>query len=261
MNIKTRRRPAVAAIALLGLAAAQPAMAADPPVAETPPYTLTTNVGLFSQYAFRGVSYSQEKPVVQGGADLVLANGWYVGVYGSSLSSKAIQNAAGEIDLYGGYAGSVGDFGYEAGLLQFIYPGGRYTGTDQGYHTLELYAGVSWKMLRLKYSHELTDYFGYNDRSMGLGRGGSKGSHYLEANASFDMGAGFALDLHVGRQVVRRYGEYNFTDYRVGVGKDLGQGWRVSLAWLQTNADSALYTIDGLDTGRGKVLASVVRSF
>lgn len=258
-------RQTLAAAVLLGSAFAAPAVlaadAAAAPAAETPSYTLTTNVGLFSQYAFRGVSYSQKNPVVQGGADFAHASGLYLGVWGSMLSSKAIQNAVGEIDVYGGYASSVGDFGYDVGLLQFIFPGGNYTGLGENYQTLEAYASVSWKMLKLKYSHELTDYFGFNDATFGLGRGNSKGSHYLEASATFDVGAGFALDLHVGRQTVRHYEEYNFTDYRIGVAKDLGQGWRASLAWLNTNANSALYTIDGVDTGDSKVLASIVRTF
>jgi uncharacterized protein (TIGR02001 family) len=265
-NVKkmpTPCRPALAASVLLGLAATAPAArAADAAPAETPSYTLTTNVGLFSQYVFRGVSYTQEKPAVQGGADFAHASGLYVGIWGTNLSSKAIQNAVGEIDVYGGYAASVGDFGYDVGLLQFIFPGGRYTGTDEKYNTLEAYVAVSWKTFKLKYSHALTDYFGFNNTTFGAaGNGNSKGSHYLEANASIDLGAGWALDGHVGRQTVRHYEAYNFTDYRLGVGKDLGQGWRASLAWIGTNADSALYTIDGVDTGDRKWLASIVRSF
>ena len=263
MKMPIPHPPAFAAAVLLGIALAAPAArAADGAPAETPTYTLTTNVGLFSQYVFRGISYTQEKPAVQGGADLVHSSGLYAGIWGSGLSSKAIQNAAGEIDVYGGYAGGAGDVGYDAGLLQFTFPGSRYPGTDQSYNTLEAYASVSWKMFKLKYSHELTDYFGFNDTSFGAaGNGNSKGSHYIEASASFDVGAGFALDLHAGRQTVRHYEAFDFTDYRLGVGKDLGQGWRASLAWIGTTADSALYTIDGVDTGRNKVLASVVRSF
>jgi uncharacterized protein (TIGR02001 family) len=241
------------------------ALAADavaPASTETPAFTLTTNVGLVSQYVFRGISYSQEKPVVQGGADLAHASGFYVGVWGTGLSGKAIQNASGEIDVYGGYAGSVGEFAYDLGLLQFIFPGGRYTGTDQDYNTLEAYASLGFKGLKLKYSHAVTDYFGFNNTSFGAaGNGDSKGSHYVEANYVLELSPGWSLDLHAGRQTVRNYRAYNFTDYRVGLARDLGEGWRVSLAWIRTNADSALYTIDGIDTGDRKVLASIVRSF
>ncbi len=238
------------------------AQTADAAAAEASPYSLTTNVGLFSEYVFRGISYTQEKPAVQGGADFAHTSGLYLGIWGTNISSKAIQNAVGEIDVYGGYATSVGDFGLDVGLLQFIFPGGRYEGSREDYNTLEAYAAVSWKVFKLKYSHSVTDYFGFNDKSFGTaGNGDSKGSHYIEANAAVPFGDGWAVDLHVGRQTVRHYEDFNFTDYRIGIAKDLGQGWRASLVYIDTNADSTLYTIDGVDTGDSKFLASIVRSF
>lgn len=248
---------------LFGTACILPtAHAADAGAEPAPNYTLTTNVGLFSQYVFRGISYTQKKPAVQGGADFAHASGWYVGVWGSHISGKAIQGATGEIDVYGGYATTLGDFGVDAGLLQFIFPGGKYPGLGEDYQTLEANLAVSWKQFKLKYSHALTDYFGFNNRTFGpAGNGNSKGSHYLEFNALFDLGDGWAVDGHVGRQTVRHYGDYSFTDYRIGVAKDLGQGWRAGLAWIDTNADRALYTIDGVNTGSSKVLASISRSF
>lgn len=265
MKSTSRNRLPLAGL-LLGLALVPlAARAADGPAAaaaDPPAFTLTTNVGLFSQYVFRGVSYSQEKPVVQGGADLAHASGFYAGVWGTALSGKAIQNASSEIDVYGGYAGSLGDFGYDVGLLQFIFPGGRYTGTDEDYNTLEAYASVSFMGLQLKYSRALTDYFGFNNGSFGAaGNGDSKGSHYVEANFAHEFAPGWTLDLHVGRQTVRRYREFDFTDQRVGLARDLRGGWTARLAWIRTNADSALYTIDGVDTGARKWLASIVRSF
>jgi uncharacterized protein (TIGR02001 family) len=261
-NVKklTFPRTALAAAALATLAAAPLAQAAEP-AAPAPDYTLTTNVGLFSQYVFRGISYTQEKPAVQGGADFAHSTGFYAGIWGTNISSKAVQNAVGEIDLYAGYATTVGDFGVDVGVLQFVFPGGRYTGIGEDYQTTELNLAVSWKMFKLKYSHALTDYFGFNDRTFGLGQGDSKGSNYVELNALFDLGSGWAVDAHVGRQTVRHYEDFSFTDYRLGVAKDLGSGWRAALAWIGSNADSALYTIDGVDTGDSKVLASIVRSF
>ena len=257
-------RTALAAAVLFGCtAAATTSRAAEEAAAEdAPSYTLTTNVGLFSQYVFRGVSYTQEKPAVQGGADFAHNSGLYLGVWGTNISSKAIQNAVGEIDVYGGYARTVGDFGFDVGLLQFIFPDGQYEGTDETYHTLEAYAAVSWKFLKLKYSRSITDYFGFNDDSFGdAGNGDSDGSYYLELNASHAFENGWGVDAHIGRQKVRNYEDFNFTDYRVGVSKDLGSGWKASVAWINTNADSDLYTIDGVDTGKSKWLASIVRSF
>lgn len=232
-----------------------------------PPYTFTTNVGLYSQYIFRGVTYTRERPALQGGADFVHSSGFYVGFWGSNVADTAINNASLEMDFYGGYTGSVGDVSYDLGLLQFYYPGGKYNVSEESYNTLEAYAGVTWKFLNIKYSHELTDYFGFNDSSVtqdfGLaGNGHSRGSHYLEANLNFELPAGFSLGLHAGHQTVRHYEDFNFTDWKVGVNKDFGGGWLGSVAYVDTNARSNLYTdIHGLDTGRSKWLASIKRTF
>lgn len=251
-----------AAVTLDSNAADAAAPEAAAPSAETPPYTLTTNVGLFSQYVFRGISYTQEKPAVQGGADFAHSSGLYLGVWGTNISSKAIQNAVGEIDVYGGYARTVGDFGFDVGLLQFIFPDGQYEGTDETYHTTEAYAAVSWKFLKLKYSRTLTDYFGFNDDTFGAdGNGDSDGSEYIDLTASYVFGNGWGVDAHVGHQKVRNYEDFDFTDYRLGVSKDLGSGWKASVAWINTNADKDLYTIDGVNTGASKWLASIVRTF
>lgn len=255
MSLRLHISAAVTAAACLACPAVAQAQAAAEPVAE---HTLTSNVALVSQYVFRGVTYSQAHPAIQGGFDYAHASGLYAGVWGTSLSSKAIADASGEIDVYGGYAGSAGDLAYDVGLLQFIFPGGRLNG--ERYNTLEAYAGVTWQWLNLKYSHALTDYFAMNAASMGFGDG-SKGSYYLEANANFEVRPGWLLGLHVGRQVVRGYGSYSFTDYKAGVTRTLPQGWQLGLAWAGTNADRALYRIGSVDTASGKWIASIKRSF
>jgi uncharacterized protein (TIGR02001 family) len=245
------------------LAASLAARAEEPPSA---PYTLSANVGVFSQYVFRGISYTQEKPAVQGGFDLAHESGLYLGVWGTNVSDAALNNAVGEIDVYGGYANTLGDVTYDVGFLQFIFPGGEITGTNESYNTLELYAGLTWQFLNVKYSRTMTDYFGFNDKSFGLGRGDSDGSHYIEANLAYEFLPAWKAQAHVGRQRVRNYGDFSFTDWKVGVTKDFDGGWQAGLAWIDTDADSALYTLCDAndrckDTGASKWLAHIKRTF
>ena len=51
---------------------AEPAKAAEPP---KPSYTLTANVFLVSDYFFRGITQTWDKPAIQGGADFVHESG------------------------------------------------------------------------------------------------------------------------------------------------------------------------------------------
>ena len=61
-----------------------PAPAAEAKPAE--PYTLTANVGIFSQYIFRGLTQTDAKPAFQGGFDFAHESGFYLGTWGSNIS-------------------------------------------------------------------------------------------------------------------------------------------------------------------------------
>lgn len=50
------------------------------------PHTFTGNVGLFSQYVFRGISQTNEDPALQGGFDYSHASGFYIGTWASNIS-------------------------------------------------------------------------------------------------------------------------------------------------------------------------------
>lgn len=251
-----RRTPSVLALALA--AALAPMAGQAQTAAPAPEFTATSNIGLATQYVFRGVSYSQERAAVQGGFDLAHRSGAYVGIWGSSVSSEALNGATAEIDLYGGYVMPVGEASVDIGLLQFHFPRAKLG--SESYNTLEAYAAVNWSIVQLKYSHTLGDYFGFNKKSLGSGSD-SKGSGYLEANVNWSFLPGWTLNLHAGRQRVAGYGAYSFSDYKVGVTKDFDGGWQLSVAAAGTNADTALYTINGVDTGDHKLIGMLKRSF
>ena len=92
MTKKPRLRSSVAAAALAALFAGSalaqtppPAAAPAPAPAPEPDFTFTSNVGLFSQYVFRGISQTNEKPAIQGGFDLGHKSGLYVGTWASNI--------------------------------------------------------------------------------------------------------------------------------------------------------------------------------
>lgn len=261
--MKTIKRDALGVL-LTALFATAPCVHAEE--APSSPYTISTNVGLFSQYVFRGIAYTQGKPSVQGGLDISHQSGLYLGMWGGNVSDAALNNAAGEIDVWGGYANTIGDFTYDLGFYQYIFPGGEINGTNEKYNTLEAYAGLTWKFLNVKYSQTLTDYFGFNDKSFGLGRGDSDGSHYIEGNLAYEFLPGWKALAHVGRQHVRNYGDYSFTDWKLGVTKDFEGGWQAGVAWINSSAESQLYTVcddNGRckDTGDNKWLVHLKRTF
>src|SRR5262249_56877167 len=105
-----------------------PAPAAAPATPPEPDWTLSANVGLFSQYVFRGISQTNEKPAVQGGFDVGHKSGFYVGTWASNISWLSDANpdvsAPIEWDFYGGsHLALPQEFVAPFGILYFCDPG------------------------------------------------------------------------------------------------------------------------------------------
>lgn len=219
------------------------------------PHTVSANVALTSNYIYRGISQTFDRPAIQGGFDYSHSSGFYAGTWGSNISGSEFIDGSMELDLYAGYKKSLNaDFTLDVGLLQYMYPGAGAGIVD--YETTELYAAGTYKMVTLKYSHTLGDFFGLPD---------SKGSGYLEANAAFDLGNDFGLILHAGHQAVKNYKPLDYTDFKIGVTKAY-KGYTFGAAYSNTNADSALYTYTNLggksvEVANGTLIVSVSRSF
>jgi uncharacterized protein (TIGR02001 family) len=250
---------ALAAFALSGAAFAQTK-------APEPDYTLSYNIGAVTEYRYRGISQSAREPALQGGIDFAHKSGWYVGTWASTIkwikdsSIPAGPQAKGpvEIDLYGGYKGSINDdVSYDVGGLEYWYAGNTLKNvTGANANTFELYGALTYKIFTAKYSHSLTDLFGTPD---------SKGSGYLDLSAAFDLGSGYSVTPHVGWQRIAHYGTY--MDYSLTGAKDLGNGLSVSLAVIGTNWKSHFgfpYTLPGSgtkDLGRANLVAGIKKTF
>ncbi|HWD36284.1 MAG TPA: TorF family putative porin, partial [Casimicrobiaceae bacterium] len=50
------------------------------------PFSVAGNLGIFSQYVFRGLTQTDRKPAFQGGFDVTHSNGLYAGTWGSNIS-------------------------------------------------------------------------------------------------------------------------------------------------------------------------------
>lgn len=249
---------------------AAPAFAADAAPAE---HTVTGNFGVFSSYRFRGIDQTFGKPAIQGGVDYSHSSGLYLGNWNSNVSSGAgYPNGNLEMDFYGGYKTTFGDIGVDVGALYYYYPGSKATGVNTAksgaVSNTELYVGASWKFLSLKYSRAISDYFEAAD---------SKGTSYLDLSATYDLGNGWGVNGHIGHLNFKNStANYNYTDYKVGVTKELGAGWVAGLSYVTTNAKASAYSMtnswsyDGTanttgdkskDLSRGITVLSVSKTF
>jgi uncharacterized protein (TIGR02001 family) len=86
----------------IAAAAATPAFAQEA-AAPASAVTVTGNVSLVTDYAWRNVSQSNQDMTVQGGFDVAVDGGFYAGLWASGVDFNDGDDTNLEVDLYGGY--------------------------------------------------------------------------------------------------------------------------------------------------------------
>jgi uncharacterized protein (TIGR02001 family) len=229
-----------AALAVPGLALAQ---AASP---------IAGNVSLVSDYRFRGITQTFEEPALQGGFDYAHSSGFYVGNWNSSIADSFFGGSPLEMDFYAGYKPTFGDITLDLGVLYYYYPGSNDPVLGEIDNT-ELYVGAAWKWLSLKYFHAVSDFFSVPD---------TKNSNYLDLTASYAFGAGWGLVGHIGHQKIKNNSAADYTDYKLGVTKDLS-GWVLGVAYVDNDAEGTITSGAGksMDIGDSTLVFSVSKTF
>ncbi|MGK2951118.1 MAG: TorF family putative porin [Thiobacillus sp.] len=213
--------------------------------AEESPHSLSANVGMYSDYVFRGISQTGGDPAVQGGLDYSHSSGFYLGTWGSNVGwiedFQGYDSGNVEIDLYGGFRGDIGSTGltFDVGAIKYMFPGddGGATKAD----TTEIYGALGWKWFTAKYSYYVSDeVFGFAN---------ADGSDYLGLSASLPVGeTGLTLGASWGTFSFENNDAQDYEDWSVSAAYDMGKlssvtsGVTVGLKYSDTDADSAVWT-------------------
>lgn len=105
---------------------------------------LSANIGAMSDYYFRGVDQTTDGASMMGGVDYEADNGIYVGLWAADVTDDDV-----EYDIYGGYAGEMGDVSYSVG-----YAGYFYTESDVDFHELNFNFGYEFLSLEVTFGTE-----------------------------------------------------------------------------------------------------------
>jgi len=197
---------------------------AGPAQAQSQP-EVAFNIGVVSDYVFRGASQTNEDPALQGGIDATFAGGFYAGTWASMVDFGDDTDA--EIDLYGGYRTEAAGYALDFGVLGYFYvnePGAA------DYNFVEFKAAASRAIgpatlgAAVYYS---PDFFGVDDEAT-----------YLEANAAYAVAEKWTISGAVGHQWLDVTDDY--TTWNLGVAYALADNLAVDLRYHDTDVDGPL---------------------
>ncbi len=204
--------------------------------------TLTTD------YIFRGTSFSNENPAIQGSFDWandLNAGGYlFAGVWGTSLNGFDV-----ELDFYAGYGNSVG------GIDFWIQPIFYYFPENSGYNIFEIWANASHTFEGAA-APTLNLLYAYSPR-WGNGTDNTT-AHYLKPSVSFSLPNDFGVDFGAGYQYIEETGapgseNFNYLHWELGVSKSI-LSFDLDLRYHDTDEDSSpIYS--------SRVVFSAARSF
>ena len=183
------------------------------------------NIGVVSDYVFRGASQSNEDPALQGGVDATFGNGFYAGTWASMVDFGDGTDA--EVDLYGGYRTEAAGYALDFGVVGYLYvnePG------PADYNYVEFKAAASRAVgpatlgAVVYYS---PDFYGADDEAT-----------YLEANAAFALAEKWSLSGAVGHQWLDVNDDY--TTWNLGLAYALTDHLAVDVRYHDTDVDGPL---------------------
>jgi uncharacterized protein (TIGR02001 family) len=174
----------------------------------------SANIGVTSNYIWRGITQTQDDPAVQGGLDYAADNGLYVGTWASN--SKFADKSGTELDLYGGYKKELkGGLAYDIGAIKYSYP------DDNSVEFSEAYAKASMKGVAAELDYTIDS----NDTANAV----QKGDIYYSLGYTGELPKGFTYGAKVGRYDFKADGaDYNHA--QLSLGKSLNKAGDLTLA-------------------------------
>ena len=218
---------AVAAVLTSGVAAAE----------------VTANATIASNYIWRGVSQTFDAAAGQGGIDWGNKTGFYVGTWVSNVDFAPLSRDGYEMDVYAGFAGEAGSFGYDLGVITYQYP------ITPNINFTEAYVSGTASIVTIGLNYTVDAASGNKD--------GAFDSGDLYVSGSLDFPAGKSdVSVYAGSYMFTNDGKFNngdidYNHFGASIGKD-GFKFAVDKNDVESFADRSLdnvrftasYTID-----------------
>ena len=182
---------------------------------------LTANAAITSNYIWRGITQTNDGAAGQGGIDWGHDSGLYVGTWVSNVAFPDVNPDPGdeptlgtgyEMDVYAGFGGEVGGFGYDLGVISYQYP------ITPNFNFTEAYVSGTMSIVTIGLAYTVDAASG-ND-------GGIFDSGDMYVNGSLDFAAGKSdVSIYAGSYMFENdgkvdVGEVDYVHYGASIGKD-----------------------------------------
>ena len=214
----------LAATAMLVMASAARADDAPAAPAEAKPFVLVFNVGANTDYEFRGVSQTNNKGSIFGGADATIGSIGYAGIWLSNVDF--LNGTKAEYDIYAGVKPVLGPVTIDVGVIRYGYTS-QPSGPKETYYEWKVAPSmaVGPATVGLAYFYS-GDFFGETGKAS-----------YYEINASMPIGkTPFSVNGALGRQEV--VGPLDYTTWNLGLGYALNSHVSFDLRYWDTDEHS-----------------------
>ena len=182
------------------------------------------NLGVTSDYVFRGYSQTTEDPAIFGGVDLTIGS-FYAGAWASNVDFG--DDADAEVDVYGGYRTEVSGFALDVGVVGYLYVS-QPAGADYDYVELKAAASRAIGPLTLGAAvYWSPDFFGADEEAT-----------YVEANAAFSPTDKWTVSGAVGHQALDVNADY--ATWNAGVAYAISDNVAVDLRYHDTDVTGPL---------------------
>ncbi|MCK4586063.1 MAG: TorF family putative porin [Gammaproteobacteria bacterium] len=148
---------------------------------------ITGNIGVTSNYLWRGVTQTNDLSAVSGGIDFAHDSGFYAGTWTSNLGGGDQ-----EVDLYAGYGMKAGPVDLDFGAISYQYP------VNEAYFH-EGYVNANFKMFNAGLAYTL----GSDDNNIPA---------FINDNGDIYISLGATFEVKKGLEAGVTLGSYNFKD-------------------------------------------------
>lgn len=182
------------------------------------------NLGVTSDYVFRGYSQTTEDPAIFGGVDVTVGS-FYAGAWASNVDFGDGTDA--EVDVYGGYRTEVSGFAVDVGVVGYLYVS-QPTGADYDYAELKAAASRAFGPVTLGAAlYWSPDFFGADEEAT-----------YVEANAAFSPADKWTVSGAVGHQALDINADY--ATWNAGVAYAFSDNVVIDARYHDTDIDGPL---------------------